>query len=477
MQVRRYFSHLYIIVASFPKKSLDEWILDHPQQIILTTIHLILTHEINELFEEMKRNNKSRDDGEGESEEEENSQYFEEQATPKTPNTRDLIKHSRVSSMWEERKSSQMSYRSSLRILRAREESKNEIQGEDKKRVETKNQYTQEITPGVRLTGVVKGGQEPPQRSENSKVNESDRSEDRRMLINNMFGSDFDIEGNLLNQSEASDVMATLQEKSFKGLYLRLQFWINQICKSLHGKATDKVFDLPVVHRIIMKSIVCFLNYMRDVVFELKQNDIGHAEHYEWQKQIRLTWNGRENGCKVDCGAWTTYQGNEYLGSIHRLALTPLTTRYFVFISSAFREKSAVLFRCIPDHAKAEDVFHEFSNVCTTPFKSFDCNKNMSMRHLMQYLNGAALASIWVFFEHIDKLNYINLQTFNKEIQMVQQQFIIAELSQDSSVITAHITGKYMSPKPFYSWKPLTLSSPKVNRATIQPTKSCAEFG
>jgi hypothetical protein len=122
------------------------------------------------------------------------------------------------------------------------------------------------------------------------------------------------------------------------------------------------------------------------------------------------------------------------------MALTPLTTKYFVFISSAFREKSAVLFRCIPDHAKAEDVFHEFSNICTTPFKSFDCNKNMSMRHLMQYLNGAALASIWVFFEHIDKLNYINLQTFNKEIQMVQQQFIIAELSQDSSVITAHIT-------------------------------------
>ena len=58
----------------------------------------------------------------------------------------------------------------------------------------------------------------------------------------------------------------------------------------------------------------------------------------------------------------------------------------------------------------------------------------------MQYLNGAALASVWIFFEHIDKLEYIHLQTFNKEIQMVQQQFIIAELSQDSSVITAHIT-------------------------------------
>jgi hypothetical protein len=48
-------------------------------------------------------------------------------------------------------------------------------------------------------------------------------------------------------------------------------------------------------------------------------------------------------------------------------------------------------------------------------------------------LNGAALASTWIFFEHIDKLDYLHLQTFNKEIQMVQQQFIIAELSQEDS--------------------------------------------
>jgi hypothetical protein len=37
-------------ITSFPIQSLDEWILDFPQQVILTTIHLILTHEINELF-------------------------------------------------------------------------------------------------------------------------------------------------------------------------------------------------------------------------------------------------------------------------------------------------------------------------------------------------------------------------------------------------------------------------------------------
>jgi hypothetical protein len=42
-------------VASFPKQSLDEWILDYPLQTILTTVHLILTHEINELFDDTQK--------------------------------------------------------------------------------------------------------------------------------------------------------------------------------------------------------------------------------------------------------------------------------------------------------------------------------------------------------------------------------------------------------------------------------------
>jgi len=86
----------------------------------------------------------------------------------------------------------------------------------------------------------------------------------------------------------------------------------------------------------------------------------------------------------------------------------------------------------MPTHDYAGDVFEEFSNLCCVPFKTFHCSSiYVTMKSLMQFLNGAALASSWIFFEHVDKLDYVHLQTFNKEIQMVQQQFIIAELSQD----------------------------------------------
>lgn len=58
-----------------------------------------------------------------------------------------------------------------------------------------------------------------------------DMSREKKKFASNMFGQDFD-----LSQvaSNTDDIMSILQEKSFRGLFLRLQFWINQICKSLY---------------------------------------------------------------------------------------------------------------------------------------------------------------------------------------------------------------------------------------------------
>ena len=52
----------------------------------------------------------------------------------------------------------------------------------------------------------------------------------------------------------------------------------------------------------------------------------------------------------------------------------------------------------------------------------------MNVSQLMQVINGAAMARFWVFFEHLDNLPLVNFQIVIKEIQMVQQQYIIAEL-------------------------------------------------
>ena len=189
--------------------------------------------------------------------------------------------------------------------------------------------------PGGRLTLIRK-------KEEEAKIKEMiiKQQEEKEQYINDMFGINFNItkvtEGAVNSKSLGvqkfkDEAMRSLQEKSFQGLFLRLQFWINQIYKRLHLKPEGSCLKLDKTHTMVMKTIICFLSYMRDVVMDLRQKGVNDYESYDWQKQIRLTWNATEPACKVECGGWSSYQGNEYLGSKIRLPITPLTNRYFVF--------------------------------------------------------------------------------------------------------------------------------------------------
>ena len=57
-----------------------------------------------------------------------------------------------------------------------------------------------------------------------------------------MFGTDID--DSVIGQTKAETIKA-LQEKSFKGLYMRLQFWITQIQKSLYEKSVSAEIKVP----------------------------------------------------------------------------------------------------------------------------------------------------------------------------------------------------------------------------------------
>ena len=41
------------------------------------------------------------------------------------------------------------------------------------------------------------------------------------------------------------------------------------------------------------------------------------------------------------------------------------------------------------------------------------------------------MADTWIFFEHLDKLSLTTLTTFLKEVQLLQQQFIISNFNKN----------------------------------------------
>ena len=77
-----------------------------------------------------------------------------------------------------------------------------------------------------------------------------------------------------------------------------------------------------------------------------------------------------------------------------------------------------------------------------TPFKKVLCNKHLSIKTIMQSLKGAAQSSTWIFYENIDNLQAAYLQSFIKEIQMIQQQVIISELLGDKDDDLPHFGQK-----------------------------------
>lgn len=161
-------------VATFPKQSLDEWVLDFPQQTIYTSIMLILTHEITELMEDKDKDKGSESDGtidEGEP----------------------------IPSIYEDH-------------------------------------FSKVYFPSA-------------------------------------------AQSNSLEDSK-EDLMRYLQSKSYKGLYLRLQFWINQLIKSIQVDQNNSA-RLSNVNIMSLRSLIYFLSYQREIVSNLIDKKVYSTSDFE----------------------------------------------------------------------------------------------------------------------------------------------------------------------------------------------------
>ena len=93
--------------------------------------------------------------------------------------------------------------------------------------------------------------------------------------------------------------------------------------------------------------------------------------------------------------------------------------------------------KAIPAHSKAKEIFEEFASICTVSLQSIELSENLGsstsqFKNCMKFLNAAALTNCWVHYEHICRLTYTEFRAFVKELQMVQQQFIISELANET---------------------------------------------
>ena len=82
------------------------------------------------------------------------------------------------------------------------------------------------------------------------------------------------------------------------------------------------------------------------------------------------------------------------------------------------------------------EIFNEFAVLCSTQLQHFKCFETTVLKHCMKFVNAAAITNIWLIFENLERLPNLELNILSKEIQMIQQQFIIADLAASSQEVT-----------------------------------------
>ena len=101
--------------------------------------------------------------------------------------------------------------------------------------------------------------------------------------------------------------------------------------------------DLTDLQRRIIVALVTTDVHARDIVEELKNDNVKSAFDFKWAKQLRYYYN-EENAIEgknvfIKQVSATLNYGYEYMGATSRLVITPLTDRCWITISNALHIK------------------------------------------------------------------------------------------------------------------------------------------
>lgn len=211
----------------FPSQALENWIFSAPNQIIISSLHMIVSHEMYEMYRVVNLNKIKQSEVDDESNE----------IIEKLPESNENIQSS---------------------IL----QEQNIILNKMKK------------NPNVYFLK-------------------------RKEEIEEMFGKNFDNE--VFGQDKYENILL-LQEKSFRGLLLRLQFWVNQIQNLLQNlkfieEESRKIIDI--------ENILLFVWFLRESVYGI-YNKIGNdtLDEYEFRKHLKILTEPDTNNMIAECGGF-----------------------------------------------------------------------------------------------------------------------------------------------------------------------------
>lgn len=157
-------------------------------------------------------------------------------------------------------------------------------------------------------------------------------NQDRKFFVLNHYGQ---IVATLAQIMWSSQTEVYLNDQAANPFSLQEWFELNvtqleQLTELVRGELTD-------LQRKVIVALVTTDVHARDIVEELKADNVSSIFDFKWVKQLRYYWDDevQEKNCKIKQVSATLNYGYEYMGATSRLVITPLTDRCWITISNA----------------------------------------------------------------------------------------------------------------------------------------------
>lgn len=184
-----------------------------------------------------------------------------------------------------------------------------------------------------------------------------------------------------------------------------LQTWWERNDKQIEQLTMHVRSNLTELQRHVIVALITTDVHARDIIEELKREQVLNIFDFNWQKQLRYYYNDSgEIPCLVNQIQATLNYGGEYMGATSRLVITPLTDRCWITITGALHIKLGANPAGPAGTGKTEstkDLAKAIAILCIV----FNCSDQVDYILMGKLFSGLAQAGAWACLDEFNRIN------------------------------------------------------------------------
>lgn len=173
--------------------------------------------------------------------------------------------------------------------------------------------------------------------------------------------------------------------------------------------------ELPKILRLKVNTLITLEIHGRDVIERMYKNNCKDVSHFEWFSQLRFYWDRMRDVCVIrQTNTEHTYM-YEYTGNSGRLAITPLTDRCYITLTTALHLHRGGSPKGPAGTGKTETV-KDLGKALGIWVIVTNCSEGLDFKSIGKNFSGLAQQGAWGCF---DEFNRINIEVLSVVAQQI----------------------------------------------------------